>query len=106
MIVTRLFVVEMNTKLQCVPVSPTIRRKFFKYRDRKIGSYDTFVVASYLSEKTKDQFSQTIYHIIYHDGGIVILKGNQKVQEIIYWLGEFKHIVDKASGKQHLQRIA
>ena len=42
------------------------------------------------------------YHIIYHDDGIVSFKVNKSIQEINYWLAEFKHILDKEADNQKL----
>ena len=42
------------------------------------------------------------YHGIYHDDGIVSFKVNKSIQEINYWLAEFKHILDKEADNQKL----
>ena len=91
--------------------------EYYKYHGGKkeeqglaIGGYEsTFLaelVASYLFEKSKAHFHPTIYHRIYRDDGLVLLKSRKSVKEIKDWLDEFQQTVDKAAGNQHLQLTA
>ena len=42
------------------------------------------------------------YHGICHDDGLVSFKANNSIQDIKYWLSEFKHILEKDAGNQKL----
>ena len=61
------------------------------------------LVASYLFEKSKANFSPTIYHGIYRDDGLVVFKGTTKASDIRDWMEEFQETVNTAAGNQHLQ---
>ena len=47
-----------------------------------------------------------IYQRIYQDGRLVVLKENNKLQEIRKWLNEFQQKVNKAAVNWHLQFAA
>ena len=75
-----------------------------------IGGYESDfladLVAYYLFEKDKLNFCPEIYHGIYQDDGLVVIKGKKKVSEIKDWLGEFQQTVNTAAGNRHLQFTA
>ena len=90
---------------------------YYKYRGDEnnehvlsIGGYElaflSDLFASFLFEKSQEHFSWTIYHSIYHNDGMVVFRGNNKVQGIKYLLEEFQQTVNKAEGNQHLQFTA
>ena len=64
------------------------------------------LVASFLFEKSKPIFRPKIYHGIYRDDGLVVLKGKKKASEIKYWLEEFQKTVNTAALNQHLKFTA
>ena len=64
------------------------------------------LVASYLFENAKTLRNHTTYHGIYHAGGLVVFKGNKRVQYIRDCLAKFQQTLEKAAGKQHLHFTA
>ena len=56
--------------------------------------------------KDKYHFRQSISDGINCNDGLVMFKGKKEVQDIIYWLGGFQHIVNKAVEHQQLQFTA
>ena len=64
------------------------------------------MVVSYLFDKVNTLLNRTTFHNICRDDGMVLLKVNNSVQEIKYWLAGFQQTVDKAAVNQHLQFTA
>ena len=61
------------------------------------------LVASYLFEKSKTLLNSTIYHGIYQDDVLVVLKGKKSVKEVKYWLEDFQKTVNISAGNQYPQ---
>ena len=61
------------------------------------------LVASNLFEKASPIFRPTIYHGIYRDDGLVVIKGKKETSEIKDWLEIFQQTVNTAAGNQHLK---
>ena len=92
----------------------TFNRKYFEYQGEgdnnnkglAIGSYEsTFLadlVASYLFEKTKKVFTNTKYHSIYHNHGIIVFKGKQNLKELRNWLGYSQQSINEITGDTFL----
>ena len=60
------------------------------------------LVASYLFEKSKENFRLTIYHGIYQDDGLVFFIGKKRASEIKDLFEDFQQMVNTAAGNQHL----
>ena len=118
MFATKLVVIHANNHYLFHPwyihVSPTLISldgEYYKYHvgEKKeqgleiLGYESAFIanlVAYYLFEKSKNPLNQKTYHGIYHDSGLVVFKGKNKVQPIKYWSAQFQQIVDKVEGNQ------
>ena len=85
----------------------TYRDKYYEYDGDQeisnkcltIGGYESAwladLVAAFILEETKSQFTDTKYYGIYRDDGLVILNGKKSKEEIENWLQTFQQKVDE-----------
>jgi len=55
------------------------------------------------SKKAKKCFTNTKYHEIYHDDGIVIFEGKQNLKELRKWLENFQQLINEITCSTFLQ---
>ena len=72
-----------------------------------IGGYESAfladLVASYLLEMTKNHFTNTRYHGIYRDDGMIVFNGTRKITELKIWLKNFQKSINQITNGTFLQ---